>query len=79
MQNSTKSKKLEVKKKYTIKDLADKTGIKYYTLLKYEQGVQGIPTADLKRLADAFSIKAGTLFPRRKVLGVWSQSVMVWI
>ncbi|WP_264719191.1 WO male-killing family protein Wmk [Wolbachia endosymbiont (group A) of Lasioglossum morio] len=57
-----------LKRGYTLKALADKTGIKYYTLLKYEQGVQGIPTKDIKRLADAFSTKAGTLFPRRKVL-----------
>ncbi|MFP3028768.1 MAG: helix-turn-helix domain-containing protein, partial [Wolbachia sp.] len=57
-----------LKRGYTLKALADKTGIKYYTLLKYEQGVQGIPTEDLKRLADTFSIKAGALFPRRKVL-----------
>ena len=57
-----------LKRGYTLKALADKTGINYYTLLKYEQGVQGIPTEDLKRLADAFSIKAGGLFPRRKVL-----------
>ncbi|WP_353269886.1 helix-turn-helix domain-containing protein [Wolbachia endosymbiont (group A) of Myopa testacea] len=57
-----------LRRKCTVKDLADKTGIKYYTLLKYEQGVQGIPTEDLKRLADALSIKAGGLFPRRKAL-----------
>ncbi|MEC4734937.1 MAG: helix-turn-helix transcriptional regulator [Wolbachia endosymbiont of Halictus tumulorum] len=56
------------RRKCTVKDLADKTGIKYYTLLKYEQEVQGIPTEDLKRLANALSIKAGGLFPRRKVL-----------
>ncbi|MFP3027516.1 MAG: helix-turn-helix domain-containing protein, partial [Wolbachia sp.] len=28
-----------LKRGYTLKALADKTGIKYYTLLKYEQGV----------------------------------------
>lgn len=57
-----------LKREYTLKDLADKTGIKYYTLLKYEQGVQGIPTEDLKRLADALSVNVGTLFPRRRIL-----------
>ncbi|WP_265026891.1 helix-turn-helix domain-containing protein [Wolbachia endosymbiont (group A) of Bombylius major] len=57
-----------LRRKCTVKDLVDKTDIKYYTLLKYEQGVQGIPTEDLKRLADALSIKAGGLFSRQKVL-----------
>ncbi|WP_353274104.1 hypothetical protein [Wolbachia endosymbiont (group A) of Ennomos erosarius] len=33
-----------LKQKYTLKDLVDKTGKNYHTLLRYEQGTCGIPT-----------------------------------
>ncbi|WP_338476482.1 helix-turn-helix transcriptional regulator [Wolbachia endosymbiont (group A) of Nomada hirtipes] len=58
-----------LKRKYTIKDLADKTGIKYHALLRYEQGICGIPIKKLKVIAKALSIDVGNLFPRRKALG----------
>lgn len=41
-----------LKQKYTLKDLVDKTGIKYHTLLRYEQGTCGIPTKKLKVIAE---------------------------
>ncbi len=37
-----------LKRKYTLKDLVDKTSINYHTLLRYEQGTCGIPTEKLK-------------------------------
>ncbi|MBS9530009.1 helix-turn-helix domain-containing protein [Wolbachia endosymbiont of Rhagoletis cerasi] len=57
-----------LKRKYTIKDLADKTGIKYYTLLRYEQGICGIPDEELQVIADALSVSLRDLLPRQKVL-----------
>ncbi|MFP3023207.1 MAG: helix-turn-helix domain-containing protein, partial [Wolbachia sp.] len=57
-----------LKQKYTLKDLVDKTGIKYHTLLRYEQGTCGIPTKKLKVIAEALSVHVGSLFPRQKVL-----------
>lgn len=57
-----------LKRGYTLKALADKTGIKYHMLLKYEQGAYGIPTGELRKIANALSDKVGILFPRRKVL-----------
>lgn len=57
-----------LKRKYTLKDLADKAEINYHTLLRYEQGTCGIPTEKLKILAEALSIPIRNLFPRRKVL-----------
>lgn len=57
-----------LKRKYTIKDLAEKTGIKYYTLLRYEQGICGIPDEELQTIADALSVSLSDLLPRQKVL-----------
>ncbi|BET34817.1 MULTISPECIES: helix-turn-helix domain-containing protein [Wolbachia] len=57
-----------LKRKYTLKDLVDKTSINYHTLIRYEQGTCGIPTEKLKILAEALSIPIRNLFPRRKVL-----------
>ncbi|WP_264730434.1 MULTISPECIES: helix-turn-helix domain-containing protein [unclassified Wolbachia] len=57
-----------LKQKYTLKDLVEKTGIKYHTLLRYEQGTCGIPTEKLKVIAEALSVHIGSLFPRQKVL-----------
>ncbi len=57
-----------LKRKYTVKDLANKTGIEYYTLLRYVKGKCGIPTERLKVIADALSIPIRNLFPRQKVL-----------
>jgi transcriptional regulator with XRE-family HTH domain len=57
-----------LKRKYTVKDLANKTGIEYYTLLRYVKGKCGIPTERLKVIADALSISIRNLFPRQKVL-----------
>ncbi|WP_341819682.1 helix-turn-helix transcriptional regulator [Wolbachia endosymbiont (group A) of Brachyopa scutellaris] len=57
-----------LKRKYTLKNLADKAGINYHTLIRYEQGTCGIPTEKLKILAEALSIPIRNLFPRRKVL-----------
>ncbi|WP_353276282.1 helix-turn-helix domain-containing protein [Wolbachia endosymbiont (group B) of Villa cingulata] len=57
-----------LKQKYTLKNLADKAGINYHTLIRYEQGTCGIPTEKLKILAEALSIPVRNLFPRRKVL-----------
>ncbi|UPA55386.1 helix-turn-helix transcriptional regulator [Wolbachia pipientis] len=57
-----------LKRKYTLKDLADKAGINYHTLLRYEQGTCGIPIERLKVIANALSIPIRNLFPRRKVL-----------
>ncbi|WP_253302327.1 WO male-killing family protein Wmk [Wolbachia endosymbiont of Psylliodes chrysocephala] len=57
-----------LKQKYTLKNLADKAGINYHTLIRYEQGTCGIPTEKLKILAEALSINVRNLFPRRKVL-----------
>ncbi|MBS9530012.1 helix-turn-helix transcriptional regulator [Wolbachia endosymbiont of Rhagoletis cerasi] len=57
-----------LKRKYTIKDLADKTGIKYYTLLRYEQGICGIPDEELQVIANALSVSLSDLLPRQKVL-----------
>ncbi len=53
-----------LKRKYTIKDLAEKTGIKYYTLLRYEQGICGIPDEELQTIADALSVSLSDLLPR---------------
>ncbi|WP_353287789.1 helix-turn-helix domain-containing protein [Wolbachia endosymbiont (group B) of Gerris lacustris] len=57
-----------LKRKYTLKDLVDKTSINYHTLLRYEQGTCGIPIERLKVIANALSIPIRNLFPRRKVL-----------
>ncbi|WP_386086929.1 helix-turn-helix domain-containing protein [Wolbachia endosymbiont (group A) of Norellia spinipes] len=57
-----------LKRKYTLKNLADKAGINYHTLIRYEQGTCGIPTEKLKILAEALSIPIRNLFPGRKVL-----------
>lgn len=57
-----------LKQKYTLKDLVEKTGIKYHMLLRYEQGTCGIPTKKLKVIAEALSVHVGSLFPRQKVL-----------
>ncbi|WP_265045192.1 helix-turn-helix domain-containing protein [Wolbachia endosymbiont (group A) of Macropis europaea] len=57
-----------LKRKYTLKDLVDKTGIKYHALLRYEQGICGIPIKKLKVIAKALSIDVRSLFPRRKAL-----------
>ncbi|WP_281508824.1 helix-turn-helix domain-containing protein [Wolbachia endosymbiont (group B) of Pandemis cinnamomeana] len=57
-----------LKRKYTLKDLVEKTSINYHTLLRYEQGACGIPIGKLKILADALSVPIRNLFPRRKVL-----------
>ncbi len=48
--------------------LANKAGINYHTLIRYEQGTCGIPTEKLKVIAEALSIPIRNLFPRRKVL-----------
>ncbi len=55
-----------LKRKYTVKDLANKTGIGYYTLLRYVQGKCGIPTGELKKIANALNVRS--LFPKQKVL-----------
>ncbi len=57
-----------LKQKYTLKDLVEKTGIKYHTLLRYEQGACGIPTKKLKVIAEELSVHVGSLFPRQKLL-----------
>ncbi|MCA7011010.1 WO male-killing family protein Wmk [Wolbachia endosymbiont of Tribolium confusum] len=57
-----------LKQKYTLKDLVGKTGINYYTLLRYEQGTCGIPIERLKVIANALSIPIRNLFPRLRVL-----------
>ncbi|WP_353269879.1 helix-turn-helix domain-containing protein [Wolbachia endosymbiont (group A) of Myopa testacea] len=57
-----------LKRKYTLKDLVDKTGIKCHMLLRYEQGICGIPIKKLKVIAKALSIDVRNLFPRRKAL-----------
>ncbi len=57
-----------LKRKYTLKDLVDKTSINYHTLLRYEQGACGIPVEKLKIIAESLSIPIRNLFPRRKVL-----------
>ncbi|WP_341810570.1 helix-turn-helix transcriptional regulator [Wolbachia endosymbiont (group A) of Campoletis raptor] len=57
-----------LKQKYTLKNLANKAGINYHTLIRYEQGTCGIPTEKLKVIAEALSIPIRNLFPRRKVL-----------
>ncbi|BET37303.1 helix-turn-helix domain-containing protein [Wolbachia pipientis] len=57
-----------LKQKYTLKDLVEKTGINYHTLLRYEQGTCGIPMKKLKVIAKALSVHVGSLFPRQKVL-----------
>lgn len=57
-----------LKQKYTLKDLVGKTGINYHTLLRYEQGICGIPIERLKVIAEALSIPVRNLFPRQKVL-----------
>ncbi|WP_310732732.1 helix-turn-helix domain-containing protein [Wolbachia pipientis] len=57
-----------LKRGYTLKDLADKTGTNYHTLRRYEQGIAGTPTKELKIIAKALSVNVGTLFPRRRVL-----------
>lgn len=55
-----------LKRKYTVKNLANETGIGYYTLLRYVQGKCGIPTGELKKIADALDVRS--LFPKQKVL-----------
>ncbi|WCR58318.1 helix-turn-helix domain-containing protein [Wolbachia endosymbiont of Ctenocephalides felis wCfeJ] len=55
-----------LKRKYTVKDLSNKTGIGYYTLLRYVQGKCGIPTGELKKIASALDVRS--LFPKRKML-----------
>ncbi|MBR9984190.1 MAG: helix-turn-helix transcriptional regulator [Wolbachia endosymbiont of Homalodisca vitripennis] len=57
-----------LKQKYTLKDLVEKTGIKYHMLLRYEQGTCGIPIKKLKVIAEALSVHVGSLFPGQKVL-----------
>ncbi|WP_264703785.1 MULTISPECIES: WO male-killing family protein Wmk [unclassified Wolbachia] len=57
-----------LKRKYTIKDLANKTGINYHTLRRYELGVCGIPDEELQAIADALSVSFSDLLPRQKVL-----------
>ncbi|WP_353283883.1 helix-turn-helix domain-containing protein [Wolbachia endosymbiont (group A) of Lypha dubia] len=57
-----------LKRKYTLKDLVDKTSINYHTLLRYEQGTCGIPVEKLKIIAESLSIPIRNLFPGRKVL-----------
>ncbi|UVW83958.1 WO male-killing family protein Wmk [Wolbachia endosymbiont of Aedes albopictus] len=57
-----------LKRKYTIKDLADKTGINYHTLRRYELGVCSIPDEELQIIADALSVSLSDLLPRQKVL-----------
>ncbi|WP_338977065.1 MULTISPECIES: helix-turn-helix domain-containing protein [unclassified Wolbachia] len=57
-----------LKRKYTIKDLADKTGINYHTLRRYELGICGIPDEELQTIADALSVSLSDLLPRQKVL-----------
>ncbi|WP_264735758.1 WO male-killing family protein Wmk [Wolbachia endosymbiont (group A) of Rhinocyllus conicus] len=52
-----------LKRKYTQKDLANKTGIEYYTLLRYVKGKCGIPTEKLKRIAKALSVPISNLLP----------------
>ncbi|WP_353286776.1 helix-turn-helix domain-containing protein [Wolbachia endosymbiont (group A) of Anthophora plumipes] len=50
-----------LKRKYTAKDLANETGIKYYTLPRYVKGKCGIPTEKLKRIAKALSVPISNL------------------
>ncbi|MDX5528380.1 MULTISPECIES: WO male-killing family protein Wmk [unclassified Wolbachia] len=57
-----------LKRKYTVKDLAGKTGINYHTLRRYELGVCGIPDEELQTIADALSVSFSDLLPRQKVL-----------
>ncbi|WP_457923708.1 WO male-killing family protein Wmk [Wolbachia endosymbiont of Muscidifurax uniraptor] len=57
-----------LKRKYTIKDLADKTGINYHTLRRYELGVCGIPDKELQTIAEALSVSLSDLLTRQKVL-----------
>ncbi|WP_341819686.1 helix-turn-helix transcriptional regulator [Wolbachia endosymbiont (group A) of Brachyopa scutellaris] len=57
-----------LKRKYTIKDLADKTGINYHTLRRYELGVCSIPDEELQVIAGALSVSLSDLLPRQKVL-----------
>lgn len=57
-----------LKRKYTVKDLANKTGIEYYTLLRYVKGKCGIPTKDLRCLANALPVSMSNLLPGRKPL-----------
>ncbi|MBS9530831.1 helix-turn-helix transcriptional regulator [Wolbachia endosymbiont of Rhagoletis cerasi] len=57
-----------LKRGYTLKDLADKTGINYHTLRRYEQGICGIPDEELQVIADALSVSLSDLLPRQKVL-----------
>ncbi|WP_264685356.1 WO male-killing family protein Wmk [Wolbachia endosymbiont (group B) of Parapoynx stratiotata] len=57
-----------LKRKYTLKDLVDKASINYHTLLRYEQGICGIPIEKLKILAESLSIPIRNLFPGRRVL-----------
>ncbi|WP_265023372.1 WO male-killing family protein Wmk [Wolbachia endosymbiont (group A) of Epistrophe grossularia] len=57
-----------LKRKYTVKDLASKTGINYHTLRRYELGVCGIPDEELQTIADALSVSFSDLLPRQKVL-----------
>ena len=57
-----------LKRGYTLKDLADKTGINYHTLRRYELGVCGIPDEELQAIADALSVNLSDLLPRQKVL-----------
>lgn len=56
------------KRQYTVKDLANKTGIEYYTLLRYVKGKCGIPDEKLLIIADALSVSLSDLLPRQKVL-----------
>ena len=57
-----------LKRKYTVKDLANKTGIEYYTLLRYVKGKSGIPTKKLKRITKALSVSVSNLLLERKPL-----------
>ncbi|WP_341817352.1 helix-turn-helix transcriptional regulator [Wolbachia endosymbiont (group A) of Andrena carantonica] len=57
-----------LKRKYTLKDLADETGINYHTLRRYEQGICGIPDEELQVIANALSVSLSDLLPRQKVL-----------
>ncbi|MBR9984227.1 MAG: helix-turn-helix transcriptional regulator [Wolbachia endosymbiont of Homalodisca vitripennis] len=71
-----------LKQKYALKDLVDKTGIKYHTLLRYEQGACGIPIEKLKVIAEGLSIHVRNLFPRRKALresGCFEESKIEWM
>ncbi|XP_076547719.1 uncharacterized protein LOC117610162 [Osmia lignaria lignaria] len=50
-----------LRRKYTVKDLANKTGIGYYTLLRYAKGKCGILTKNLKRIANELSVSVDNL------------------